>query len=49
MDYLDLEYPVRNNGKEIFNQPKCSNCGGSHQTDKWLKKNEIKKAIRSHP
>ena len=38
MDYLNLENSVRNNYRENFAQSRCIHCGGSHPTDKCLKK-----------
>ena len=46
MDYLNLENSVRNNYRENFSQSRCIHCGGSHPTDKCLKKSKRKNYIR---
>ena len=36
IDYLNLEDSGINNWGANFAQPRCSNCKGSHTTDKWF-------------
>ena len=38
IDYLNFDNPVRNNERAKFSQSSCNHCGGSHPTEKCLKK-----------